>query len=172
MRTTTNLLLLSFLLALLIAPVATSHLLVSGDKTVGTVAGTRTASVTKEELSIIPNLSDFNGSVNFAPQGLKDGVYRDTVTLTAYPRHVANYHQLYRLYNNSDVPIRLKLETGEPTGETYAYQGLEASLNEKVIFPNEMAYVDVKITGDPAVGAYLSSTKIKLPLALQAVTTN
>lgn len=171
MKHTVNTLLITFLLILLVAPVSISHLLVSSDVTIGTVAGTRTAAVTKEDLAVIPNISDFNGNVSFDPQGLKDGVYRDTVTLTVYPRHVASYHRLYRLYNNSEVPVRLKLEAGETRGETYAYQNLEASLSNEVIFPNEMAYIDIKITGDPAVGEYLSSTKIQLPLTLHAVTT-
>lgn len=167
MKTFTNLLLLSFLLVLLIAPAATSHLLVSGPVPLGTVAGTRTAAVTKDDVTILPNLSDFNGNVDFTPQGLSDGIYRDTVMLTVYPRHIASYNELYRIYNNSGRTLRLKLETGPPTGNTYAYQALEAQLSDEILDPNQKAVVNVTITGDPAVAEYLSNTRIHLPLTIK-----
>lgn len=172
MKHVLNSLLVMFLLIILVVPVALLDLPFWKQRTMGMVAGVRTTLVTQEDVAIIPNLRDFDGSVSFNPQGLKDGRYRDTVTLTVYPRYVANYRQLYRIYNNSSVPLRLRLETGTPRGDTYAYQDLQVSLSREVIFPNEKASVDVRVVGNPEVGEYLRNVKVTLPLVLRVVAIN
>src|SRR3989338_6078557 len=105
-----NFLLISILATILTIPIVTNHFLISFSDEPGIVAGV--ASISEKEINILPNLTDFNGYVRFAPSQIKNGQYQDTVQLKVFQRQKASYQGLYTLYNQTlDRPLTVEITT-------------------------------------------------------------
>lgn len=103
-----NLALLLTFLGLLVFPVLTGQLLLGEPLEKGSVAGIKTPSLNR--VSILPNLLDFNGYASFTHLVKNTLSYQDQLTLTVFTGQIANYRNLYSIYNTNTLPILLKAE--------------------------------------------------------------
>lgn len=122
-----NPLLLIILIGILSIPFAVSEGVVRPAKDLGKVAGFRT--VTNKDLAIYPNFSDFDGYVSFEPTPIANGRYFDNLTLTSFRGQIAIYHQLYTIYNDSEMPIALRLVLEQPPFSA-SFESLILSLHQ------------------------------------------
>ena len=92
----------------------------------GSVAGVKT--VTRDDFSVFPNLTDFNDYVSFDPQGLIEGRYQDKLTVTVFRNQIATYNTLYTIYNDSDHDLKFQLAIDEVPLTDSSFQKLIITL--------------------------------------------
>lgn len=113
------------LLVLVTAPGLVGELLVANPFSdfQGEVAGTQTEKL----ISVYPNFLDFNGYVSFNLGTSGQGEFIDELELTSFKAQIANFQNLYEIYNNTSKSLKLSVVTTRQDFEP-AFQSLTLTL--------------------------------------------
>jgi len=116
--------LLVVVIVLLSAPLLMGQLLGTyesgalGAATSGTVSSVEQSPEIVGDFAVYPNVSDFTEYAAFAEEPMTDdGIYQTAVTFTAFSGQQAAYNSLFTIYNTSNSELKLKVESGELSGE-------------------------------------------------------